>query len=119
MLFRPAKDLNMIIALKRGLLLTGLFMATLLVTACGNDLYADCELDANSPDQLTAACAREGQQSCVIENFIQCDTRVCARFKGSSPFCSTACASDADCPNGACEEIVFQSGSRYCVSNDL
>lgn len=84
---------------------------------CGSDLYADCQLDKNSRDQYVQACATDGDVSCAVENYIQCDTRVCARYEGSTPYCTTTCADDADCVNGTCRELVLQSGRKYCVQS--
>lgn len=86
---------------------------------CGDDLYASCELDANSEDNFVRQCAQgEDQRSCAVESYLQCDTRICGRFEGSSAFCTIACQSDADCPGGQCREFVLQSGRSYCVRNE-
>ena len=81
------------------------------------DLYAPCDLDPNSASQQTRVCAQEGTEfSCVISNYLQCETRHCAKFEGSETFCTQPCTADADCaPGGECIEFVIQSGQRYCV----
>jgi hypothetical protein len=95
--------------------------ALALMTGCADDLYAPCDLDVNSPDQAVAACgSNDGPaRSCVVDNQIQCDTRSCGRYQGSDPFCTRQCQSDGDCPGGVCTELVFQSGVKYCVQQDL
>ena len=94
-------------------------LATVLLSGCADDLYAPCQLDPNSPDDAVAACGAvdAAQRSCVVDNQTQCDTRSCGRFQGSNPFCTRVCTSDADCPDGVCTELVFQTGRNYCVSN--
>lgn len=91
-----------------------------LLAGCVDDLYADCPLDAQSLDQAVAECAAQDvKRGCVVENQTACETSVCARFQGSSPFCTKSCASDGDCPDGQCLEFVFQTGRKYCVSNTV
>jgi hypothetical protein len=92
-----------------GLLIMGLMMG------CNDDLYAPCEFSEKDPQ--AAACGAEGAEySCAIENSLQCDTRVCARYEGGDAFCTKQCASDGDCgAQGTCRELVFQSGKKFCV----
>lgn len=92
--------------------------AGLLLAGCADDLYASCELDSRSQDPAVQQCGANEpgeSKSCVVENQTQCDTRVCGRFNGSTPFCTQRCSSDGDCPAGLCVEFVFQSGAKYCV----
>lgn len=96
--------------------------ALLLVgSGCASDLYAPCELDPGSSDPQIRACAAEeegeARKSCVIKSQLQCDTRVCARYRSSDPFCTARCQSDADCTAGSCREFVYQSGEKYCVES--
>ena len=89
------------------------------VVGCGDDLYDPCELDASSEDVFVRECAQDtGNRSCSVEGFLQCQTRICARYEGSDAFCTVACQSDADCPAGQCREFVLQTGRRYCVRNE-
>lgn len=93
----------------------------LVGSGCASDLYAPCELDPGSSDPQIRACAAEeegdSRKSCVIKSQIQCDTRVCARYRSSDPFCTARCESDADCTAGSCREFVYQSGEKYCVES--
>ena len=93
-----------------------------LFVGCADDLYAPCQLDPQSGDQAVRECGLDQQgsdKSCVVENQVQCDTRVCGRYQGSAPFCTQPCSSDSDCSGGVCVEFVFQSGVSYCVENIL
>ena len=92
-----------------------------LLVGCADDLYGTCDLDPNSPDPAVATCGQDDgpERGCVVENQLQCDTRTCARYQGSEPFCTKSCSDDGDCPGGFCAEFVFQSGRRYCASDEL
>jgi hypothetical protein len=80
------------------------------LTACGDDLYASCDLEEGS------LCGDpEASVSCVEEQNLQCDTQICARFKGSQAFCTTTCQSDGDCVAGKCRQFPFGSETSYCV----
>jgi hypothetical protein len=85
------------------------------VTGCNDDLYAPCEF-AQTDRQAQVCGAENAKYSCAIENSLQCETRVCARYEGSDGFCTKKCSADADCGElGTCREFVFQSGNKYCV----
>lgn len=100
----------------RGLGLLMLLAAVFALSGCNDDLYAACTI---SPDSSTLTqCVASGstnQSSCVVEQQLQCDTRICGKYQGSDPFCTVKCVSDDDCSGGVCREFVFQSGARYCV----
>jgi hypothetical protein len=89
--------------------------ALVVATGCQDDLYAPCQFNQNDPQ--AEFCGADGVQfSCAIENSLQCETRVCARFEGGDAFCTKACVADDDCgAQGTCREFVFQSGKKYCV----
>lgn len=88
-------------------------------SGCGDDLYAECQLDNTSADEFVRECARDGSgRSCAVEGFLQCGTRICGRYEGSASFCTIACSSDADCPGGQCREFVLQTGRSYCVQQE-
>lgn len=95
--------------------ITGVLAAAALgmLVGCADDLYAPCDFDPASPDRAIQGCA--AATTCAVKNQLQCDTRICARYGGSEPFCTTACTQDGDCPSGVCKEIPFQRGEFYCV----
>ena len=101
-----------------GFLYVGIGMTWL---ACSDDLYSRCNLDSNSENRLIRQCASSAEErSCAVEQFLQCETRVCARWFGGDPFCSQACQSDGDCgSDGLCREFVINSGKRFCIRRDL
>lgn len=109
---------------KLGAVLCGLLalVSLTLMVGCADDLYASCDLDPNSLDEAVSSCGlndTDALKNCVVENQVQCDTRVCARYESSDPFCTKRCSDDSDCPSGACLEFVFQTGDFYCVENVL
>lgn len=100
-----------------------LLLSSWLCASCSEaDFGAPCAL----PDSevVQAACStddpNEKQASCVLENIIQCDSRICGVYVGSNGFCTAACAADADCPGDAfCAEFVVGTGEKYCVPAEL
>lgn len=112
--------------------LVALCVAVLTLSACGDDFGTECSLPDN--DSVRAACSGsadggedEGETttasaSCVVENVVECDSRICAQYRGSTPFCSERCsgAKDGSCPDGAfCAEYVVGTGKFYCVKSSL
>jgi hypothetical protein len=112
-----------------------LVILALTLTACGDDFGTECSLPDN--DAVRQACsgtsASTGEEeeveantsataSCVVENIIECDSRICAKYRGSKPFCTERCSSptDSSCPDGAfCAEYVVGTGKHYCVKSSL
>ena len=90
---------------------------------CVDELYSACDLDPQSADTAQRLCADdEGASgdglSCAISGVTQCETRVCARYNGSSTFCTQRCTSDDDCvPGGTCQDFdeIRPGTLRYCV----
>lgn len=95
---------------------------------CAGDLYTPCELDPQSSSPTHRECAQSGggdenedeSVTCAVDNFLPCDTRVCARYEGSDGFCTQTCTSDAECGEGVCEDFnPLQPGTvRYCVPDE-
>ena len=101
---------------QRWILLSFALMSLMLVSACTDDLYASCTIDNDDPYLKQCATATEQTKaSCVVADQRQCETRICGKFQGSSPFCTIECSTDDDCPNGLCREFVFQSNVKHCV----
>ncbi len=98
----------MTVALVGAVLMIGLL-------GCSGDLYGQCQIPDD--DALLVECATSSTASCVVEEQLECETRVCGKYQGSQPFCTIECASDGDCPSGACREFVFQTNRRFCVSD--
>lgn len=81
---------------------------------CSNDLYSPC-----TPDEALQCEDNAEVSACVSRPNFQCSTRVCGKFEGSDPFCTQACSSDGDCPNGSCETFVHHTGqSTYCAPSN-
>lgn len=105
-----------------GLLGLGLAVVALL-SACGEDFGAPCNLPAS--EVVREACGnktegeREIRSSCIVKNILECENHLCAVYKGSSPFCTLACSDDSNCPGTAvCVEFVVGSGEKYCVKQE-
>ena len=98
--------------------LLGVFLSLIAVLAlgvalagCGDDMYAGCSLEKGT------LCADGENVSCVEEQNLQCETQVCARYKGSNAYCTTTCESDGDCVAGTCHQFPLGSDTKYCVEN--
>ena len=91
-----------------------------MTTGCANDLYSPCDL-TGSENPTQQACATEGDTvTCAIDPFFQCDVGTCARFEGSTSYCTTSCSDDLDCGDGRCLSfnIIDPDAVKYCVPND-
>ena len=95
--------------------------ASLALLACGDDFGTSCSLPDS--EEVEAACEGSGPDasaSCVVENIIQCDSRICAVYRGSNGFCTKECETNDDCPGDAfCEEFVVGTKRKYCVLSKL
>ena len=89
------------------------------MVGCGDDLYGECSIEADSGSALED-CADEGDSddvSCIVDK-LECETGSCGRYRGSSPFCTVECSDSGECPSGECREFVMRSGQQYCVANE-
>lgn len=98
-----------------GLLVILLMILALAIAGCADDLYGQCTIDTD--DRLLSECANSDSASCIVEEQLECQTRICGKYRGSTPFCTVECTSDGDCPSGECREFVFQSGRNHCVAD--
>jgi hypothetical protein len=107
--------------LRACLLLLALALPLLIGACAEQDFGSPCTL----PDSevVEAACSLQSEDitaSCVVENIIQCDSRVCGVYRGSNGFCTLECSQDSDCPGDAfCDEFVIGTGVRHCVRAEL
>ena len=92
----------------RLLLVTSLVL--LVSTGCLEDeAFESCAF----PPEAAAQCVETGggsqkSNNCIIEH-PQCADSYCVSYWGSSPFCSSPCETDADCPSsGTCVEFALQ-----------
>lgn len=102
--------------------LQGAGLAVVLVVAagvamigCGDDLYGECSIDADSHEQ----CVDDGdgeRVSCIVDQHLECETGTCGRYNSSDPFCTMECSEDGDCPSGECRSFLLTSEQKYCVS---
>jgi hypothetical protein len=100
----------------------------------GKEDFLACKLDPlllderipNRPCTTNVEGAASDLETCVVDPHPQCPTDICLSWSGSSPFCTTTCAADGDCPAGsACrgygvsESDPSQPTARYCVKIDV
>lgn len=102
--------------------LLSLLLAPLALLACADDFGETCEMP-NTPE-FSALCDADPERgtdaTCVFTNSAECSSRVCARFQGSSDFCSLDCAVDEDCPGSAiCYLPPGSPGNGFCVPADV
>src|SRR5690606_12759009 len=97
----------------------GIGLALSHATGCVDDLYVACEI--GSSDDFSRTCGNPNDEtiSCAVEPYLQCQTRVCGRYRGSDAFCTQPCNSDAECNGGVCREFVLQTNQRYCVQSEV
>ena len=69
-----------------------------------------CGTVANRAPSNDDAVRMTSRASCAIKNFAGCSTRVCMVYRGSTPYCTTNCASSADCEGSAvCRPLVGEA----------
>lgn len=89
----------------------------LLLSACGDDYGESCDM----PDTpaFEAACAADPEAgleaTCIFTNSAQCSSRICARFEGSTDFCTLDCDADDDCPSGSVCHLPAGGRTAFCV----
>lgn len=114
-----------------------LCVLAMVSVGCQPEPYGSCSLPRS--EVLDQACKAqpttgEGQQAntestrnCVVDFVFECESRLCASYAGSSPFCTERCKDsngdgkvdqldDASCPDGgACVEFVPGTEDFYCI----
>ena len=63
----------------------------------------------NGDDSGTSQSA---SATCALDNFPGCSTFLCLKYRGSSPYCSLRCESDAQCDGGKCCPLVGDCGGN-------
>lgn len=103
-------------------LLPVLALAALPLVGCADDFGEPCELPASG--QIQAYCeasetAEDGgtNATCVFTNSADCESRMCARYIGSSDFCTIECdpAVENACPGDAFCQVIPGGGGGFCV----
>lgn len=92
-----------------------IILYTAALTGCDTGFGQPCEMPA-SPE-ISSACTpppatdtgdNEGAEqtykvTCAVDNFPTCSTMSCLIYRGSSPYCSQRCTTNADCfGSGVC-----------------
>ena len=90
--------------------------AVALASGCSDNFGERCAL----PRIVEENCSSDGpdsKTSCVMTDNTSCDSRICAVWQDSAPYCTVDCADDADCPGGSsCVPFFLDSeADRFCV----
>ena len=91
----------------------------LLVLGCSDNFGEPCavprvvEENCQSPEPGS-------NTNCVMTDNLSCDSRICAVWQDSAPFCTVDCQDDADCPDEASCVPFFldQEADKFCVLDD-
>lgn len=91
-----------------------LFVAAVLAGCMWEETYEECgfppaQRDVCLKDSGDSDAEKENKESsnCVLEH-PQCPEDYCVSFRGSAGFCSSACQTNADCPDGGtCQTFAF------------
>jgi hypothetical protein len=106
-------------SLVRILLVAPTVLLASALSGCGDDFGQACDMP-NTP-QFNALCAADPETgsdaTCVFTNNPQCSSRTCARFQGSSDFCTELCNPTAsECPGDAiCYAQPGRPSQGFCV----
>jgi hypothetical protein len=96
------------------------------LSGCDTGFGQPCELPKT--EALNSACqappATEGEEgqadttvqtykvTCAVDNYPTCSTMSCLQYRGSSPYCSLRCSSNADCEeSGLCCPLFGECGT--------
>jgi len=102
-------------------IIAAMSMLALVAGACSDDFGRTCELPPLIRDNCHSS-SQETMLECVMNDNLSCESRICAVYQNSDPFCTLSCVTSSDCPEGAsCVCFFFhdQEGSRYCVPDNL
>ncbi len=93
--------------------------AAIVATGCSDDFANSCEL----PSKVLVACQSDesgANSDCVMDHNMYCNSRLCAIYDGSDPFCSLECKKNVDCPSGSsCAEFFADANTGYCVPDNF
>lgn len=110
----------------RSLAVVALAFASVALTGCADDFGQACDMP-NTPT-FNAYCSADpssgSNATCVFSNNPQCSTRICARYQGSSDFCSQMCDATlevSECPGDAvCYTQPGQPAtSGFCIPLEI
>ena len=89
------------------------------LAGCSDNFGEPCGL----PKVVEQNCRSDSDESltnCVMTDALDCDSKLCAVFQNSAPFCSQDCATDGDCPGGSsCQSFFLDEAQKFCVPSDL
>ncbi|MDY0058366.1 MAG: hypothetical protein RBU45_01020 [Myxococcota bacterium] len=105
-------------------LLPALLLASgLTLAACEDDYGSPCTL----PTKVRQAC-QQGQSSgsleshinCVMDENLDCSSKICVVYQDSNAFCSAKCTQDTDCPGSSrcLPFLLLPDSDQYCVPQD-
>ena len=90
--------------------------ASLLAVGCSDNFGERCALP-RIVDENCRSDSPDNKTSCVMTDNLSCDSRICAVWQDSAPFCTVDCSDDADCPGGSsCVPFFLDSeADKFCV----
>lgn len=103
-----------------------LLFATAALVACSDDYGQPCDLPNSGT--ISVFCGHESDQgettssaTCLFTNSTQCETRMCARYIGSSDFCTKSCDPDdeSSCPVDSFCQTVPATTLAFCVPESI
>lgn len=103
------------------LLLTVLACGLVALGGCEDDFGTRCTLPAKVQDacrgQGSSSSGMQSRVNCVMDENLDCSSRLCVVFQDSDPFCSVSCTTQADCPGDSrCEPFsITDDSDLYCV----
>jgi hypothetical protein len=98
------------------------FASCAFIVGCADDFGESCDMPNTA--LFNAACnSSDGNDgTCVFRNSPDCSTRVCARYQGSTDFCTQECdpADPGTCPgNSVCYAPANRATDAVCIPQDI
>jgi hypothetical protein len=94
-------------------------LATLALAGAGcDDNFGErCKMADLVERNCQSDKVNESRTNCVITDNLDCDSRLCAVYQDSSPYCTATCSSDSDCADDALCVVFFlePEDGQFCV----
>ncbi len=99
-------------------------VVTGFVSGCADDYGEACDMPNTVEFEVACASSEDGTNAgtCVFRNSADCSTRICARYQGSSDFCTQECQLDdpSSCPSDSvCYAPANRESQAICVPNSV
>ena len=93
-------------------------MTLLLLTLVGGctGQYGDpCDMHKKIEENCRLHAEEGVRANCVMTENLDCESRLCAIWQDSDPYCTLTCSGDGGCPEGACQVFFEVTGEQFCV----